>query len=301
MTATGKIPIVLVTGFLGSGKTTLLRRWMREHAHRRLAYLVNEFSATDVDGAILEADDDKVVAVPGGSIFCTCLVTEFIGRLRKLHSEHHRPESPLEMLIIEASGMANPRVVGDMLRETGLDAHYLLHAVLTLVSPQTFPKLMATLPNVAAQVEAASLVIINRVDTATEEQLTQTLSLLAPLAPDTPIIKTQFAAIDLDELPAMEARELHGEYAKCRDPNYTSTAVAFSTPPKLETLLKNLQIISPHLYRAKGVLETDQGRHLVELAAGTITATPTNLHPTPNGLVLIAPGTTDLPSLSKKL
>jgi G3E family GTPase len=301
MPSTRKIPIVLVTGFLGTGKTTLLRRWMRDHAQRRLAYLVNEFSPTDVDGAILAADDDKVVTVPGGSIFCTCLVTEFIGRLRTLHEKHHTIEAPLEMLIIEASGMANPRVVGDMLRETGLDAHYELHCVLTLVSPQTFPKLMVTLPNVTAQVEAANLIAINRIDTATPEQLADTEAHLTRIAPDTPTVKTQFAELELDALPATADPELHGEYAKCRDPNYTSTAVAFDTTPNLEALLNALRDVTPQLYRAKGVILTDQGPQLIEMADGAVTTQTTALPPTPNGLVIIAPGTTDINTIAKEL
>ena len=43
------IPLCLVTGFLGSGKTTLLRH-IAQCEFLRLAFLVNEFSAADVDG-----------------------------------------------------------------------------------------------------------------------------------------------------------------------------------------------------------------------------------------------------------
>ena len=46
------IPICLVTGFLGSGRTTLLRRIIDTHRDPRIVYLVNEFSALDIEGAL---------------------------------------------------------------------------------------------------------------------------------------------------------------------------------------------------------------------------------------------------------
>ncbi|MDH3982239.1 MAG: hypothetical protein OES84_04980, partial [Kiritimatiellaceae bacterium] len=82
------IPICLITGFLGTGKTTLLKRIVEENRDRKWIYLVNEFSALDVDGAIVSAENPDVISIPGGSIFCKCLVTEFIGQMTKIHEQH---------------------------------------------------------------------------------------------------------------------------------------------------------------------------------------------------------------------
>ena len=51
--ADSKIPVVLVTGFLGSGKTTFLLELAKRNPHKRLLFLVNEFSQAGVDDAIL--------------------------------------------------------------------------------------------------------------------------------------------------------------------------------------------------------------------------------------------------------
>ena len=56
-----RIPLVLVTGFLGSGKTTFLEQLVHRHRQRRIVYLVNEFSARDVDAARLLARTPDVV------------------------------------------------------------------------------------------------------------------------------------------------------------------------------------------------------------------------------------------------
>ena len=67
------IPIRLVTGFLGSGKTTLLKNLIRQNQSRRLAFLVNEFSPTDIDGSLIANLTPDYLSIPGGSIFCRCL------------------------------------------------------------------------------------------------------------------------------------------------------------------------------------------------------------------------------------
>ncbi len=66
--------LVLITGFLGSGKTTLLRHINASNPDKKIVFLVNDFSAVDVDYQILSETNDSVISVAGGSIFCKCLV-----------------------------------------------------------------------------------------------------------------------------------------------------------------------------------------------------------------------------------
>lgn len=137
------IPICLVTGFLGAGKTTFLKTITRQHLRQRLVYLVNEFSPRDIDSAIVSEVYPDVVSVPGGSIFCKCLVTQFMSHLQQIPSRFGTPEG----LVIEASGMANPGVMASMLRETRLDAQYRLARIISVIDPGSFHKLRRTLPH----------------------------------------------------------------------------------------------------------------------------------------------------------
>ncbi len=147
-----RIPLSLVTGFLGSGKTTFLKHTARRLAGRRIVYLVNEFSALDVDTQSLRQISPDVIAIPGGSIFCKCLVGDFIQTLsrvpQRFGSSQPGSADTIEGLIVEASGIANPKVVADMLRETKLDAVYSLASVVAIVDPGSFGKLLVTLPNI---------------------------------------------------------------------------------------------------------------------------------------------------------
>ena len=159
------IPLILVTGFLGCGKTTLLKRLVHRHRERRFLYLVNEFNPRDLDGALLQSEGAEVVAIPGGSIFCHCLVTDFMRHLTAIHERF--PD--LEAVIIEASGMANPKAIEQLLAETRMADRFALRQVVTIVDPVSFPKLRHTLPNLRAQVEAADTVILNKQDLASAE------------------------------------------------------------------------------------------------------------------------------------
>jgi len=85
------IPLTLITGFLGSGKTTLLKTLNELNRESRLVFLVNDFSANGVDAALLAEEKDEIISVAGGSIFCKCLVTEFVNRLREIPHKSLKP------------------------------------------------------------------------------------------------------------------------------------------------------------------------------------------------------------------
>ena len=55
MTTTPREPIALtvIGGFLGAGKTTLLNALLRDAGDRRLAVLVNDFGAINIDAELM--------------------------------------------------------------------------------------------------------------------------------------------------------------------------------------------------------------------------------------------------------
>jgi len=268
------IPLCLVTGFLGSGKTSLLRHLARRHPDRKLVYLVNEFSAVDVDGRLLEADAGHVVAVPGGSIFCVCLVSEFIRILRDIPERFGKTGGPVQGVVIEASGIANPKVVGRMLNETRLDEVYRIASIVAVVDPATFPALLQTLPSVRAQVEACGYALLNKTDLFSEEALCRCEHEIRRINPDAQIIRTQYGAADLDPFGEFPARTLDGEYAACLDPNFARVSVRLTRAVDLDRLSKALQALGVGLYRAKGFLPTPYGMYYLDATASDMQACP---------------------------
>jgi len=264
------IPLSLVTGFLGGGKTTLLQRLIEQNQGRRLAYIVNEFAEADVDGQLLELGEDQVVSIPGGSIFCRCLSGEFLRILQALPGRFDDPERPLEGVVIEASGIADPKVTVEMLEETRLDRVYELRTIVSVIDPGTFMKLIHTLPNVISQVEACDVALVNKTDLHDEAALREVEREIERINPRAKIIRSSYCRSEIDILAAPERLPLEGEYALCRDPHYLSFTVHLVAPLELEPLLAELDRIKDDVYRIKGFVPVPDGMVYVDVAAGRV-------------------------------
>lgn len=259
-----RIPLVLVTGFLGSGKTTFLEHLVHRHRQRRLVYLVNEFSARDVDAARLLARTPDVVTVAGGSIFCRCLVTEFIDQLRSLPHRFATPAAPLEGVVVEASGMANPAVARQLLCETQLDRLYEMTAVVAIVDPGTFSKLLHTLPNIRVQIEAASLVLLNKTDLYCQAMIEQTAAAIHEIHPDVTIEQTCCGRSEVDVFGTQPPVGTHGELTACVDPSYVTFDVPLTGAIDLDRLREAVQLLSDDVYRIKGFADVGGRRCRVD-------------------------------------
>ncbi len=285
----GVIPVCLVTGFLGSGKTTLLQRLVTQLRGRRVAFLVNEFSPVDVDGRLLDLPDDVLVSLPGGSIFCRCLVLSFIRALQQLHQMN--PEG----VIIEASGVADPSVIHTMLTETGLDAQFTIARVVTMIDPGTYHKLASIMTAIPAQVRAADLVVINKSDVYPAELVAQVTAAVRQENPSARIAVTVRADIAIDPFSRQALPETSGDYAACADPAFVRLEPTAPLPVRLDALRSDVQTISNTIYRLKGLVNTPDGAVLVEVAGGHWMETPIDA-PADNTLVIIANGAEDGPA-----
>lgn len=242
------LSICLVTGFLGTGKTTFLKNIVAHNRDRKIVYLINEFSARDVDGAMISEENPNVVSIPGGSIFCKCLVTEFIGQLKKVAEE----QGDADGVVIEASGMANPKVIEQMLVETKLDQHFRLATIVSIIDPNSFLKLRHTLPNIIAQIEASDIVLINKTDCNPPEKTAEAETVVRKINPAAERMKTVRCDVELDLFAEHAPRGLQGEYAKCRDPNYETFVT--EEPFDGDVLEKFVLEHAGDIYRVKGTL-----------------------------------------------
>ncbi len=259
-------PLCLVAGFLGSGKTTLLRRIAAANRGRRLLFLVNEFSPADVDGRTLAADGLDVLVLPGGSIFCRCLVTQFIGQLQAVA---RRAEiRPIDGVVIEASGMADPRVIARLLVETRLDARFSLARVIAVADPVRLLKLIRTLPAIRAQLEAADVVVLNKCDLAPASVCDEAEALARGLRPGATVMRTVRAEVDLDPFPSAPPREPAGEYAACRDPAFDTFRVECAGPVDEARLAAAVAAAGEDLYRLKGFVRSGGRVVSVQVAGG---------------------------------
>jgi len=290
------LPLTLVTGFLGSGKTTLLRRFADRDAapvragSRRLVFLVNEFAAVDIDGRLLGEGVDHVT-VAGGSIFCTCKVTDFVEQLGRLADRHRT--TPFAGVVVEASGIADPRVIRRMLAETGLDRRYFLSRVVAVADPVTLPKLLHTLPAIRRQLESADVVLLNKTDLASEAQVRAAEAVIAEANASAAVVRCVRCEVDLDAVVPANDRRIDGPYAACVDPTFCRFTLQVSDAPTRVELSGRLRAVADDLYRVKGWVRCAEGVSYVELSSGRLTVTADSPDTTtPTGLVVIGRGET---------
>lgn len=266
------IPLALVTGFLGSGKTTFLQQLVKCQREQRLLYLVNEFGAVDVDGRLLELPPDELITIPGGSIFCRCLVSEFITNLQQI--VRRGGAETIDGVVIEASGIANPKVIAQMLAETGLDADFALTRIIAIVDPDTLADLLETLPNIHAQIEAADVAIINKIDLHDAERVAATAQTLRRINPQLTIHEAVRCDVDVPLFAPGSGAPLAGEYALCADPNYARMAISPQAELTPAAIAAAVAPVQRALYRLKGFVRSDGVVQHLDVTPTTITLRP---------------------------
>ncbi len=163
------IPFFLVAGFLGSGKTTLIRRFLAAHAPaRRVLVVQNEFAESGVDARELRSTGlpFEMIEVQGGSVFCVCRLAEF----RRGLAELLRNQS-LDAVILEATGLADPLSIVQMLAAPELQGRVCLRHIWCVADARNFTRMADTVRCVRHQVRVADTVIINHVEQAGAETL----------------------------------------------------------------------------------------------------------------------------------
>ncbi len=191
------IPFYLVTGFLGSGKTTLLKNILIGYSgKKRIAVIQNEFAPSGIDGVELKMTGAgfRLVEINNGSVFCVCLMANFVESVQDI-IEEYKPE----MIFLEASGLSDPVNIIELLGGDGLNGRVGLENVITIVDAPNFEKGRKTLPRFRHQIMIADAVLINKSDIfdGSMALLHDQIRAMNPLAE---IIETDYCKTDLKRL-----------------------------------------------------------------------------------------------------
>jgi G3E family GTPase len=188
-TAVAKVS--LLTGFLGSGKTTLLNALLRRPDMGRTAVLVNEFGEIGIDHDLIETVDEKSVLLSSGCICCS-IQNDLSKALHDLWSRELRGEvQPIEHVLIETSGLADPApVVHTLISDESLAKRYPLDAVVTTVDAVNGALQLDRYPESVKQAALADRLLVTKCDIADPTAVEALEDALRDLNPGAPILRT---------------------------------------------------------------------------------------------------------------
>ena len=99
----GNIPMTIIGGYLGAGKTTIINRLLSQKHGQRLAILVNDFGALNIDAELIDYHEGDTYGLSNGCVCCS--ITDDLGTtLAKVTDTNNPPDQ----IILETSGVAEP-------------------------------------------------------------------------------------------------------------------------------------------------------------------------------------------------
>jgi G3E family GTPase len=190
-TTSAELDVTLLTGFLGSGKTTVLRHLLENPEGLRIAVVVNDVGAVEVDAHLVKDATLEQISLSNGCVCCV-LGDDLANQL-----EHLGTVGSYDAVVIEASGIADPIAIGQIVQGANncrLDGIVAV-ADSTSVNTQLTDQRIAAL--VARQLQAAHLVVLSKGDLVEEPERQRALKLIADVAPGGRIIEAKNGVIDL--------------------------------------------------------------------------------------------------------
>ena len=200
-----KIPVTVITGYLGSGKTTLLNHILSGQQGRKVAVIVNEFGEVGIDGQLIEQDgDEQLIEFNNGCLCCTVRgdLIETIAKLRQRAGD-------LDAILIETTGLADPApVASTFFVDEAVRADTRLDAFVTVVDAVNLEKNLEQSVEAHEQVAFADIILVNKTDLVTEEQLQRVERRVRTLNPLARLHRTANSIVDLDLILGINAFQL---------------------------------------------------------------------------------------------
>ena len=245
-----RLPVTVLSGFLGAGKTSLLNQVLNNRDGRRVAVIVNDMSEVNIDAALVERGgaelsrtEEKLVEMSNGCICCT-LRDDLLAEVSRLAQERR-----FDYLLIESTGISEPIPVAQTFTfedENGVSLSQVsrLDTMVTVVDAASFLRDYnaaealqdrgeslgeeddRTLTDLLIdQIEFADVIVLNKVDLASNEQALEVEAMVKALNPGAKVLMATHGQVPLEcvldtglfdyEKAATSAgwiRELQGEH-----------------------------------------------------------------------------------------
>jgi G3E family GTPase len=198
-----RIPVTVLTGFLGAGKTTLLNSLLSQKHGYKCAIIINEFGPVSIDNQLVVGVDEEILELNNG-----CLCCRVRGDLVRSLGELLRKQKRFDYVLIETTGLADPNPVVHTFKASELAENLRLDGVVTVVDARHLDKELNTSPEPRAQIAAADVVILNKTDLVSGEELDRLETRIRKMNALAQIYRTQRSQIDPAKIFNLKAREL---------------------------------------------------------------------------------------------
>ncbi|WP_275002778.1 CobW family GTP-binding protein [Promicromonospora iranensis] len=268
--ASERVPVVTLTGHLGAGKTTLLNHLLQQPG-ARVGVVVNDFGDVNVDAGLVTGQIDEPAAISGG---CLCCLPDAGGLDAALEKLTH-PRLALDVVIVEASGIADPLTLSRMIRFSGVE-RVRPGGVVDVVDALEHFDTVDTGGDPPARYAVTSLVVVNKTDRLPAGHGERTLDRIEARVhernPAAQVVRTSHGRVDpalvYDAAFAEDPPDQLPLAALLRDgrahDHAHADAVTVAAPGPISSgrLVDLLEDPPPGAYRIKGRVVVDTGRSL---------------------------------------
>jgi G3E family GTPase len=255
------IPIWTLTGYLGAGKTTTLNKMLECPAikNKKLALIINEFGKLGVDGSLVKPGDYSKYEINKGSIFCICTKTDFIKALTEI------TKSDIEAVVVEATGIAETRDIQSFIQEPYLKGQFEIKANICIVDAVNFTKTAPFLKPVTGQLAWADLVVINKIDLVSDEELERLREIITGYNEQAPIVTASYGGFEPSALDNVKHIIRDGDMVTEPPADIIAVAIKNSAKADREKFLSLIDELSENILRLKGNIEFTDKSSYVEI------------------------------------
>ncbi|MFF7578855.1 CobW family GTP-binding protein [Streptomyces sp. NPDC008061] len=190
-----QIPVIVLAGFLGSGKTTLLNHLLRHRAGNRIGVIVNDFGSIEIDAMTVSGQVGSTVSLGNGCLCCAVDMSELDTFLETLT----RPAARLDVIVIEASGLAEPQELIRMLLASD-NPHIVYGGLVEVVDAAEFDDTRGRHPEIDRHLGVADLVVLNKTDRIEDEERSRIRKAIAATGSGAAVISATYGRIDSELL-----------------------------------------------------------------------------------------------------
>ncbi len=263
------IPFTVLGGYLGTGKTTLVNHLLKHADGQRLALIINDFGAINIDAELISEQTDDQINLTNGCICCG-MSAGFDEALDSLLTRNPLPDR----IIVEASGVADVTAFAQYGHHPGLH----LDGIIVLADAETVRAKARDRyvdRTVLRQLRGADLIVLNKIDLVTNAAADDVTDWLNGVAPGIPVVRSDHCDVPKEVLFGIDSGSLQPPSHAHLHEDYASWHFTHARPLRRDAVEAFIAALPEAVLRAKGFFCIEPGtRHVFQKVGQRASLTP---------------------------